>query len=433
MKTTYLFLTLTAVLSGLSCTDKYTEELTVNAPVYMGYEELRSAVGLTSARELVHPGKIYFRGYHIFIVEYLEGVHIIDVSDTSNPRNTGFIEIPGCVDIAVKDRLLYADSYVDLVTIDISDLSNPKETKRITQILPYTVPSPDEPEYPQAEIDQNKGVVVGWEVKLQKREIKTQDAPVAYYPDQKMWSLSEYAAAPTSDASSSGSTSVGISGSMARFGVYESLLYVATTSQLYMFDLTTPSSPASAGSTWLSGSNIETMFIYDGHLFFGTPTGMLIYTLAVPLMPQFVGNFWHTTSCDPVVVQDGYAYITLRTGTECSGMGVNRLDIVKVSDDYLEYELVSSYAMTNPHGLGIDGNRLFICDGPAGLKVYDVTDKNAVSSHLVASFPNIRTYDVIPVEGFLFMIGDDGFYLYDYTDPANIHQTGHIPVAQQAD
>ncbi|MDR2811136.1 MAG: hypothetical protein LBB84_11385 [Tannerellaceae bacterium] len=430
MKTTYSFIVLLAVVFGFSCTDKYMEELTVNAPVYLGYEELRSAVGRVSARPLVRPGKIYFKGNHLLIVEYMEGVHVIDVSNPSNPQNAGFIEIPGCVDIAVKEQSLYADSFVDLVTIDISDISNPKETKRLKHVLPYTVPSPENPEYPYAEVKQEKGVVVGWEVKREKREIKTSYDNI--YPrveyDNNTWSNSFYANAEKANGggSSSGGASFGISGSMARFGLYENYLYIAGNNRLYMFDTETASQPVSAGFQPLNGT-VETMFIYDGHLFFGTPSGMLVYALRLPLYPEYVGNFWHTTSCDPVVVQGRYAYITLRAGTECGG-GVNRLDIVEMSDDYKEYHLVSSYSMTGPYGLGIDENKLFICDGSAGLKIYDATDKGAVSSHLLASFPDIRAYDVIPAEGFLFMIGDDGFYLYDYSDHTNIHQIGYIPV-----
>jgi hypothetical protein len=86
--------------------------------------------------------------------------------------------------------------------------------------------------------------------------------------------------------------------------------------------------------------------------------------------------------------------------------------------------------MAEPHGLGIDQNTLFICDGKAGLKIFDVADKQRITDHLLASFPNIKTYDVIPVEGYLFMIGDDGFYLYDYSNIRDIKQIGHIPVAK---
>ena len=64
----------------------------------------------------------------------------------------------------------------------------------------------------------------------------------------------------------------------------------------------------------------------------------------------------------------------------------------------------------------------------AGLKVFDATDKTSITSHQLAVYPNIKTYDVIPANGFLFMIGSEGFYLYDYSNLHNITQLSHIPI-----
>jgi hypothetical protein len=60
---------------------------------------------------------------------------------------------------------------------------------------------------------------------------------------------------------------------------------------------------------------------------------MLIYTLEVATVPKYVGQFWHVTACDPVVVADGYAYVTLKGGNLC-GSNVNRLDVLRLSPDY---------------------------------------------------------------------------------------------------
>ena len=74
---------------------------------------------------------------------------------------------------------------------------------------------------------------------------------------------------------------------------------------------------------------------------------------------------------------------------------------------------------------------LFICDGDAGLKVYNVADKYHIDDNQIASFPNINAYDVIPLGDYLFMIGDDGFYQYDYSDLQNIYQVSFIPVVAE--
>jgi hypothetical protein len=431
MKTLYTsFFCLLAIVFISSCTDKYTEELLMNTPVYLDYETLRSPVSHFPERELRHPGKIYFKGDYLLVVEYMAGVHVIDVSDPAHPQNKTFIGIPGCIDISVKDNSLYADSYVDLVTVDISDITNPKETERLKNVFPYTVPVAENENLPYAQVDSEKGVVVLWEAKREKRELEQTYYP--YYPVYYANSYDKglyYAAAETTGGAGA-SSSFGKSGSMARFGLYDNYLYIANNYSLYLFDVQNANKPVKAGSQGING-NVETMFIYDDHLFFGTPSGMLVYSLYIPTLPTYVSSFWHVNSCDPVVIQDDYAYITLRGGAVCNNSNVNRLDIVKMSNAYQQYDLVNSYNLTEPYGLGIDQNVLFICDGSAGLKVYDVTDKRQLS--LLASFSDIKAYDVIPTGNYLFAVGKNGFYLYDYADVTNIKQIGYIPVAAQED
>jgi hypothetical protein len=193
-----------------------------------------------------------------------------------------------------------------------------------------------------------------------------------------------------------------------------------------MFDVKNPESPNDIGNQNV-GWDIETMFIYDRHMFFGTQSGMRIFSLEVPTVPAYVSDFWHVTSCDPVVISNGYAYITLRGGNRC-GSNVNRLDVLKLSNDYSNNQLLASYPLHGPYGLGIDDQVLFVCDGDAGLKIYDVTDKLHIDDNQIAAFSNINTYDVIPFDNYLFMIGDDGFYQYDYSDIQNIQQVSFIPV-----
>jgi hypothetical protein len=84
--------------------------------------------------------------------------------------------------------------------------------------------------------------------------------------------------------------------------------------------------------------------------------------------------------------------------------------------------------MDNPHGLGKDGNTLFICDGNSGLKVYDAKDVMKIDENKLAEYKNINSFDVIPLNGTLLMIGTDGLYQYDYTDPKNVRQISRIPV-----
>jgi hypothetical protein len=402
--------------------DQYTEVFTANSPVYMSYDDLRAAVKTTAATDLVNPGKIYFKDGYIFVNEEMRGIHIIDNRNPRSPQKLRFIEIPGNVDIAIKNNILYADSYIDLVAIDISDIANPMEVNRIKDVFPYMTPPPAYEDYRLASVDKEKGVVIDWEIKKVRQEIE-----YYYYPN-----YFPYRAEMAMDASYSGGVtqaagnSFGIGGSMARFGLYDDYLYAVDNSTLYMFDVKSPEKPVDIGKQNV-GWAIETMFIYDGHMFFGTQSGMQIFSLKVPTALSYVGSFWHVTSCDPVVISDGYAYITLRGGNLC-GSNTNRLDVVQLTNNYKTSTLVASYPLTGPYGLGIDDQTLFICDGDAGLKVYDVEDKLNIDDNQIARFPGIKTYDVIPFGGYLFMIGDDGFYQYDYSNIQNIQQVSLIPV-----
>ena len=89
-----------------------------------------------------------------------------------------------------------------------------------------------------------------------------------------------------------------------------------------------------------------------------------------------------------------------------------------------------SYNMTNPFGLGIDDDVLFVCDGDAGLKVYNAADPYLISEHLIATFKDINAFDVIPLGNSLLMIGSDGFYQYDYTNLNDIKQISSIKVVK---
>ena len=422
----FIFLSLFILVIINSCMDEYTEEFTANSPVYMAYDDLRDAVKRTTSRELVNPGKIYFKDGYIFINESLKGVHIINNTDPRNPQNIGFIEIPGNADIAIKENTLYADSYIDLVAIDISNLNNIREVSRIEKVFPYTTPPIDD-DYPMAKVDEEKGVVLEWEIKKVRQKMEYQYYPVYYFARAEMDMATN--SAGVFGGSQSGST-FGVGGSMARFGLYKDYLYTVDNNTLYMFDVKIPATPTSLGSQGV-GWQVETMFIYDNHMFFGTTTGMEIFNLDVPTVPKYVTRFWHATSCDPVVISNGYAYITLRGGRTCNNNNINRLDVVKLSSDYKTNTLIASYGMSGPYGLGIDGQTLFVCDGDAGLKIYDVTDKSHVDSNMLARFTNINTYDVIPFNKYLFMVGKDGFYQYDYSNLKNIYQVSFIPVKKE--
>ncbi|MFC5535477.1 LVIVD repeat-containing protein [Rhodocytophaga aerolata] len=218
----------------------------------------------------------------------------------------------------------------------------------------------------------------------------------------------------------------GIGGSMARFAVVGNHLYTVNNTSLQIYDISQPADPIK-GNVVKLGVGIETIFPYANQLFIGSQTGMHIYDNQNPDRPTLVSRYDHVQSCDPVVVQGNYAYVTLRDGNTCR-TGQNLLDVVDISN-LSAPKLVQSYPMKHPHGLGIDGDILFVCEGQFGLKVFDASDPaNLVQTQFI---PGVKSYDVIPHNQVLLLTGEDGLYQYRYTDPQHLELLSKIPVAVQ--
>jgi hypothetical protein len=395
------------------CTDY--EEVPVFSPIYLSYAELRTQVKAVDPVEIGTTGKIYVKDSYIYVNELYEGIHVIDNTDPSSPQMIAFIPIPGNVDMAIKGTTLYTDSYVDLLAIDIVDPVNAVEVARIEDAFPYETPSPwlapdfvadsrvDSP-------DESIGVVVGWE----------QTGTERVRLDNGFGLLASSAnSADAAGVAPTGATGTG--GSMARFTIVDPFLYALHDSYIQLVRIDDPVNP----SLWSRvdvGWGIETIFPYGDYLFIGSTTGMFIYDNTNPDNPTKLSAFAHVTSCDPVVAQGDYAYVTLRAGAFCGG-GVNRLDILDITD-LTNPLMVESYAMQGPFGLGIDGSTLFVCDGVAGLKVYDVTDP--LNIDLIAFETNHEAYDVILIPPLAIVVGPDGLDQYDYTDVATTGGLVHL-------
>lgn len=133
-------------------------------PIMMKREQLETAVEFQSERPLVNPGKIYFYQHYIFISERYKGVHIVNNADPANPQKTGFIQVPGSVDMAIKSDVLYMDSAVDLLAIDLSHFPEIEITKRIKDVFPDLLP-PDANSMPEQYRESNREdgyLIVEW-------------------------------------------------------------------------------------------------------------------------------------------------------------------------------------------------------------------------------------------------------------------------------
>jgi len=209
---------------------------------------------------------------------------------------------------------------------------------------------------------------------------------------------------------------------MHRVTIKDDFMYVVSKNSLHIFDLKEKSQPRLV-QTLNVGWGIETIFSYKDLLFFGTRTGMLIYNITDPENPHYVSEYRHVYSCDPIVVEEGYAYVTLRNQAQCR-TGNNELHIYDIKDPTSPI-LIKSYQMKNPWGLGIDRKKLFVCDGKYGLKIFDANDPENIE--LLETIEYINGYDVIPYEHILIVSARDGIYQFDYS--ANqLKKLSRIPV-----
>lgn len=428
-----LFLTTLLGLSVLleGCADKceVTNEYTYYEPVYTTVKEIRASIGLLPPQPLQTVGKIYFKDGIMFVNEPGSGIHIIDNHNPAHPVPVKFLKIPGNYDLAIKGNTLYADSYIDLVAFDISTLSDIHEVDRLEgifnnySVLGYATDvnccvitdMAEKKNVHIAESDCGPGTTQAW------GGIFYEDG-IAFRTDVMTTFSAKAAIAPGTGSGP------GVGGSLARFTVSGNHLYLLDGGDLQTVSISNEQNPVAKTRSHLSW-DIETIFPYKTNLFVGSRSGMHILDISSPEAPVTLSTYQHVNSCDPVVVDDDYAYVTLRSGTTCEGF-TNQLEIIDIKN-LKSPQLLKTYPMTNPHGLGIDNKTLFICDGSDGLKAFDAADILAIDQNQIAHYKNINAWDVIPFNNTLMMIGEEGIFQYDYSNPKDIKFLSKIEVSNE--
>ncbi|MDR0413021.1 MAG: hypothetical protein LBH61_04380 [Dysgonamonadaceae bacterium] len=382
---------------------------TVNEPVFISRDEFRESLKVTSRKQdLTAVGKICFYNGFLYISDPGKGIHIIDNTNPANPQVTGYIELVGNYDLTVHDDLLYADTWIDLVWFDVSNPSRPVLKGRIENLFPDAFPATlneygYDYELCRTGIEKER-IVVGWELKERAQRAS---------PSGKYHTVVQEASNTMRNA---------INGSMSRFGLYGKYLYAVVNNRMKIVDLS-DNAPRPSGDFYV-GNDVETIFPYENKLFMGTPTGLLIYSVENPLQPALRSQISHVYGCDPVVVENDLAYVTVHDGNLC-GQTSNELIIIDVSDVDNPQPVVS-YEMHHPKGLGIDRGTLFVCDD--GLKIFKNTEPQTLMSNLLKHYKGMDGYDVVSYDNTLMMISGNGLYQYDYSDLNNIRRISTIPV-----
>lgn len=395
------------------------------SPVYMNAADFRSpsVIKTEAARELKRPGKIYTYGKYLLVNEIAKGIHIINNENPANPVKVAFLSIPGNYDMAVKDGMLYCDSSVDLLVFDLQNIENPVLTNRIINTFPHLL------SYSGYQADASKGIVVEWADEIATGEIDNCNGNIP-----NLWAQNEV---PTNnDGTGNDMKTVaaapvgsGKAGSMTRFAIKDNNLYVIAPTELKIYGLSSSNVQHLSDVSLTSlNTEAETLFPYKDLLFVGAMDGMVIMDNKNPSNPVQIGHYSHMRSCDPVVANDNFAYVSLNNDVNnpCDGYS-NQIDIINIETPS-NPNLTRTYQMTQPKGIGIDNNILFVCDGKDGLKVFDANFPETLKDHQLASFGDMKGYDLIPNEGVLIMVGKDGIAQYDYSDVKNIKLLSKMPV-----
>ena len=410
----------------VSCKDNCTQTVTYRGTesVRVTLNELRTSIKTLPAQDLENPGKIYLKDNYLFINEVKKGIHVIDNSNPSSPKAISFIQILGNVDIAVKGNILYADSYTDFVAFDISNPKDVKEVSRTKEVftngqvdgIGWTYNTNDQTIYDSR-----------YKMYTQTQEVACEQQQIQPYygGGWGQWDMANFSS--FGGKASASPTTNGVSGSTSRFAIVNERLYAVSQSEMKLFSIQNPSNPIKDGSLNL-GFGIETIFPYKDKLFLGTTTGVQIWDNKNPQKPTYISRLDHARACDPVVVENDIAYVTLRSVdnfTRCGGASSNQLDVIDVSNPASPI-LKKVYQMDSPYGLGIDNKKLFICEGKGGLKTFDAT--NIMDIKQLQHFKDMNAYDVIPLNNTLMLIGKDGLYQYDYSNPNSLKLLSKISV-----
>jgi hypothetical protein len=162
-----LLFTIVCIATGILLSSSEPVYFGEYSPVFMERTAMENAVKIEAAQPLRTTGKIYIYGQYILVNEKYRGIHVIDNSNPDSPQNIAFLHIDGCIDIAMKNDILYADNAIDLIALKTTDnFASVQVTERIKNIFPETG-SPDGYWMPYSvnQFRPKNGIIVAWKKK----------------------------------------------------------------------------------------------------------------------------------------------------------------------------------------------------------------------------------------------------------------------------
>lgn len=145
MNTFFKAISFMILLTGLfACTKK--EATTIYSsykPILMDKGRITTELFLAAPRPNNILGQMRRMGDYMLVLDYGQGLHIIDITNPAQPVKKGFYSIPACIDFEVKDNMVYANNYRDFVMIDFSNINQPMQARREANAFDIDVKAPD--------------------------------------------------------------------------------------------------------------------------------------------------------------------------------------------------------------------------------------------------------------------------------------------------
>jgi len=373
-------------------------------PIYADLEPIRDQDLVAPIRDISNPGKVYVSENLLLIGEEREGIHVFDNSDPATPTAVSFIAVPGNNEFYVQGNYIYAESYYDMLKIDISDMLSPQLVNRVEEAFSTEF------------INDDGEALIGFEYKRVTEEIDentelwrlTHNEDVAYFDFNDK--LIPASAVPSTFAGSSDSKI----GSVNRIAYSDGYLYAISNEFLTVFE---DDAELSLVRSSREGNQMETIYPFKKKLYVGTRNSMEIFSTMDPANPILEATFVHANACDPVLPSDDVAYVTLRTDDdECAGNATDALLVVNTSNVFSSY-LVEEIAMNSPYGLSLIGDKLYVGEGSNGLKIFDATNKYELE--LITYDKSVEAYDIIdhPTKANIILIASPaGFGQYEVSN-----------------
>jgi len=385
--------------------------------IYGSMDDIRAIPINEEPRSIENPGKIFIAENYVLIGEEGKGIHVVGNQDRNNPISEAFINIPGNKEYFVSGNYLYAESYYDLLKIDISNPAQAILTSRSKHAI-------------QDEFINDKGeTLIGFDYEEKTETFdENDDFMKEALEDQLVYLDFAKNVIPKSSVPSSfaGNSAQSI-GTINRITKSKDHIYVVSNSNMII---------VKDGEDGLSNDvdrlenikeEMETVFPHQNNLFVGSKTSMSIFDITDGSQPVELYEFEHATSCDPVLPYADVAYITLRTAdfSECPG-NINALLAIDITDLSNPIQ-INEKQLASPYGMSVINNRLFVGNGENGLRIFDVA--NPQNPTLVSTNYDIIAYDIIADPSnsdYIFVAGNNGMNQYKIEDDLSLDWTSNI-------